>query len=826
MLLKATTGTLPADYMASIPRWSGPDPVIVQVQCILYSTLSAALLAAFLAMLGKQWLNRYKQNEFRGSLADRNRLRERKLTGLEAWKFHIVMESLPLILQCALVLLGFALSRYLWVVNTSVSSVVMGFLCFGFLFYLFITTASVFSFDCPFQTPFSLLIRFVVGLSVPHWRNFLRTIVSMKQPFQLGILQARFDLPLSMDDDNGGHEPEPGITSPSSSITPLFIQEKDLEGNELDARCIDRLFDMSTDVDVIISIVDFIPEILWHGGIKRVPLKRIYNILIDCFDFSGAHPVVVPKLRDIAYLSARAFVHVELQRRCITQLEEQDRDSWTALCAGHHSLYSTDYDTDPDLATALYLVDMTLGHDVGFSWKDPEITPPHCAWMSHVFVYRTWHEGQVSEVVIDFIKDLFQYGEPSDVVITDCFIIIGLMIGVNFHVNDITVKGKRFDLDFPQVSFTNSLPFSRKKKAIIADVFKALTTIFSSGSTQIPTALRALRLVKHLRDPEVHDASYELFRAVMAPDNLEDQHWEAARLAVRGAFGGWPRSPGEPKEIVKFLDYHVGLQGVGEDHGLYITYASQAILFLQDNEGINPLGSKCVRDFDWASPSFVGGIRSMMRPHNLTNLRRSAVGLIALVSDRWFDSSAPVFQLEERLEFCEHVATFTTHAYHDPHTKKWSVAVLFGMLRSPEWRKHIVTGFWSVLAYCPLVEELESVKWCLQNATELLKFTRGLPDGEGLKWWHWTLWFHYDRLDKTTQDEVKKVAVDMWRNDGHPDLHLYLNLFQGEASAIRKQIDELPFKDSSAGMNMKVRLTTLEGNYDQLARITAGRQSG
>ena len=96
MLLNATTGSLPADSTTSAPRWSGPDPVIVQVQCILYAALSAALLASFLATLGKQWLNRYMRSETHGSTADRSRVRERKLNGIGAWKFHLVMESLPL----------------------------------------------------------------------------------------------------------------------------------------------------------------------------------------------------------------------------------------------------------------------------------------------------------------------------------------------------------------------------------------------------------------------------------------------------------------------------------------------------------------------------------------------------------------------------------------------------------------------------------------------------------------------------------------------------------------------------------------------------------
>ena len=174
MLLNATTGTLPVGSAISLPRWPGPDPVIVQVQCIFYATLSATLLASFLAMLGKQWLNRYRQSETNGSSVDRSRMRERKLTGIETWKFYVVMEFLPLILQGALVLLGFALSRYLWELNRSASSVVIGFTCFGFLFYLLIATASVFSFDCPFQTPLSLLIRFVIGLATPHWRRLRR----------------------------------------------------------------------------------------------------------------------------------------------------------------------------------------------------------------------------------------------------------------------------------------------------------------------------------------------------------------------------------------------------------------------------------------------------------------------------------------------------------------------------------------------------------------------------------------------------------------------------------------------------------------------------
>ena len=458
MFLNATTGNLPAASAAPVPRWPGPDPVIVQAQCILYATLCATLLASFLAMLGKQWLNRYRRNETRGSAADRSRVRERKLSGIETWKFHVVMESLPLILQCALVLLGFALSRYLWQVNRSVSSVVIGFTSFGFLFYLLIMTASIFSFDCPFQTPFSLLIRFVIGLASPYWQNFRQAFGPKRQPSQPGTLGARPNLQLSMNTVGRGHGLEANIVTltcmaPAAiqfpwAVTPLFSYCTGDEGDRLDARCISRMFVTSTDVDVITSIMDFIPEIIWHDGIKNVPLIRIYDVLMDCFDRSGSGPVIIPRLRDVAYLSARAFVHIGLQRRCITQHEEHKLESWKRLCANHPLLSPAGYSTDPDLRAVLFMVDMTLGYDNKIPWERTRITPPLRTWMSHVFLYRAWHEDQLSEVVMDFVEDSSSLELPGDIVITDCLLAIGLMIGIPLHVNDITVRDKRLGSDF------------------------------------------------------------------------------------------------------------------------------------------------------------------------------------------------------------------------------------------------------------------------------------------------------------------------------------------------------------------------------------------
>ena len=80
----------------TLPQWSGPPRAIVQVQAILSASLAISLLSAFLAMLGKQWLNRYDSADMRGSATERGQNRQRKLDGIVAWYFNYVMESLPL----------------------------------------------------------------------------------------------------------------------------------------------------------------------------------------------------------------------------------------------------------------------------------------------------------------------------------------------------------------------------------------------------------------------------------------------------------------------------------------------------------------------------------------------------------------------------------------------------------------------------------------------------------------------------------------------------------------------------------------------------------
>jgi hypothetical protein len=119
-----------------------------------------SLLAAFVAMLGKQWLNRYLRHTG-GSMIERCGDRQRKFDGLEKWPFRMCMESLPIMLQIALLLLTCGLSRYVWSVNMSVGRVVTSFTVLGVLFYIAVVAAGTSSYECPFQTPVSIGLRYL-----------------------------------------------------------------------------------------------------------------------------------------------------------------------------------------------------------------------------------------------------------------------------------------------------------------------------------------------------------------------------------------------------------------------------------------------------------------------------------------------------------------------------------------------------------------------------------------------------------------------------------------------------------------------------------------
>ena len=109
-------------------------------------------------MLGKQWLNRYLRNAG-GSMIERCGDRQLKYDGLKKWPFHLFIESLPVMLQIALLLLACGLCKHMASVNIPVAIVLITLTVLGVLFYLGIIIAGTVSYECPFQTPVSTALH-------------------------------------------------------------------------------------------------------------------------------------------------------------------------------------------------------------------------------------------------------------------------------------------------------------------------------------------------------------------------------------------------------------------------------------------------------------------------------------------------------------------------------------------------------------------------------------------------------------------------------------------------------------------------------------------
>ena len=343
------------------------------------------------------------------------------------------MQSAPVMIQSSLALLGVALSRYLWEVDHTVASVVIGFMTFTVLLFAASVVISVLHFDCPFQTPLSLLIRSIVDKVEVWWKKRHR------------------DIPVATNlaDLIGG-----GLTVGAAQL--VGLQQRVLrsslslsweQGYRLDARCITRMFGMSTDMTTIRLTMDFVQDVIWDSRIKNIPLGWIYEKLISCFDFTHSQtPILIAAYRDIAYLSAKAFTHIHFQQQYILQSRGTGPvgGAWRPDTP-HPRLGYPGPRVDPDLGSALRMVDMALGTRADILWDRYQLSPAHHLWVSHLFVYHAVREP-LSDEVSAFVKySLDPDKSPSDAVITDCLYIINIILGAHFRIEDLTRRNKRFD---------------------------------------------------------------------------------------------------------------------------------------------------------------------------------------------------------------------------------------------------------------------------------------------------------------------------------------------------------------------------------------------
>jgi len=286
-------------------------------------------------MLGKQWLNRYDSVDMRGSATERSQNRQRKPNGIVAWYFSHVVESLPSMLQAALLLLGCALSLFLWDINTTIASVVLSGTSFGVVFYLFIVAAGTVSVSCPFQTPGSRVLRsaasatLAIGSACRHTVQRSHTAIALRMnvehyrpwwsrnqimPFLKDTLR---EVPLALAADafrlsravvwtfvslaRGPYIRLLGIVS-----TPQ--QSSDKQTTALDLYCISWILQTLLDENVRLLTLEYLATIVALVDFNPTLVVDCFNALIGCLKVVNAELLTTQGLERLAMVPSTGFL--------------------------------------------------------------------------------------------------------------------------------------------------------------------------------------------------------------------------------------------------------------------------------------------------------------------------------------------------------------------------------------------------------------------------------------------------------------------------------------------------------------------------------------
>jgi hypothetical protein len=395
ILLTLNQSAIPGETATVPPAQENPPAEIVTVTALMYASLVISLLAAFVAMLGKQWLNRYLRNTG-GSMIERCGDRQRKCDGLKKWPFHFFVESLPVMLQAALLLLACGLCKHMATINTPVAGVLITLTVLGVVFYLGIVIVGASSYECPFQTPVSTALRRIWKSTKPHvtatlhsavigasllWLPVSTTLRNSWEAIQCQILHFMLWLPPTTQWFRPHHQTLPVVqpipqqspswlaslhrlwediqcrilcaalrlpqTHPSSPIvrpTSLWLTPTALVTlrtmNAGDVRCISWILWNITDPEALDAAIRLAGTIRWFEDGLNVepPYDQIVSMLKGCFDSAGR---VYPGLRDRAYHSARAALWIHICALCASR-EFARRFPFPAVACDMASL-------DPDL---------------------------------------------------------------------------------------------------------------------------------------------------------------------------------------------------------------------------------------------------------------------------------------------------------------------------------------------------------------------------------------------------------------------------------------------------------------------------------------------
>ena len=443
-------GADPLALTSSVP------PGVARAQSILFASLGVTLFVAFIAVLGKQWILYYTRVTTWGNVVDRGKERQAKLAGLQRWGLHLIMESLPVMLQFALLLFGVALAVYLWDLDTSIAQVVLVVTSTGFAFYICITLLATRYNDCPFQTPLSILLP-QVRVWMKEFHALVRVWVRRRaRSFRLrvervtehGFLRSCVEhvLRTSTDGTTTLVHTEEDTSSDDSYMTlsnPAFWRSVPLftfpTTKEIGVSAGFWLLENSTDFSAASAFAAVFPELQWPSHFRSTTaLIRLRDAYVDCFRAPESKKSTRPKALQAA-AAYYVLYHTQLIWSTSTSLEVEVAK------------------LPPDLPSDLFLhlhSDKWGGDDMFehlLHIKDRSEPVTSVRFLSYIAPY--WFCGDSDSAIRfrpsrlqtlrELIKVLEDHKALTPITLTDCLLCVGAAMDFPLHPEDLIRIDKR-----------------------------------------------------------------------------------------------------------------------------------------------------------------------------------------------------------------------------------------------------------------------------------------------------------------------------------------------------------------------------------------------
>ena len=386
-----------------------------------------------------------------GSAADKSRDRRRKLDGFEKWHFRLAIESLPVMLQFTLMLLGCALAKYLWTTSHIVAGVVAAFTLFGITSYVFLSLAAAFCNNCPYQTPPSILARALIEYLARGDDAFTSSLGSLLTSFpsieNVRQILRRLRAGVRRVRESSGLPGETGdiplaIVNPPPSTRIFGDVSVDWEVCKGEARCISWVLSTTTDTDVIYSTVRFAADTIWYPEIVEKSSPHILaDLFLDCLMDGRAVPGKCEHAISIGMALASLLstqLTVEPETRALRELCDRIGD-----CVKHSPLSEPAFRL---VVNALkFVADSANVHRLGF-WDLPNnLSTTQKLWLSRIALQTSWRWGCVHKSTdldrtpIELICNGFALDndQTPTIVKTNWFLTMAIWLGLKIDVRDL-----------------------------------------------------------------------------------------------------------------------------------------------------------------------------------------------------------------------------------------------------------------------------------------------------------------------------------------------------------------------------------------------------